>query len=64
MICAMCGRTLKGIESIERGYGPVCYRRINPPAEKKRLPVEHCDRTDDVNYNLPGQMQLSDFMKI
>lgn len=64
MICAMCGRILKGSESIERGYGPVCYRKINPPAVKKRLSVYSYNLADDVNYNVPGQMELSDFMEI
>lgn len=62
MICTMCGRILKGSESIERGYGPVCYRKINPPAVKKRLSVDSYNLADDVNYNVPGQMELSDFM--
>lgn len=64
MICAMCGRILKGSESMERGYGPVCYRKINPPAVKKRLSVDSYNLADDVNYNVPGQMELSDFMEI
>lgn len=62
MICAMCGRILKGAESIERGYGPVCYRKINPPTGIKRLSVDSYNLADDVNYNVPGQMELSDFM--
>lgn len=64
MICAMCGRILKESESIERGYGPVCYRKINPLVVKKRLSVDSYNLADNVNYNVPGQMELSDFMEI
>lgn len=26
-ICGRCGRKLRGKKSVERGYGPVCYRK-------------------------------------
>jgi hypothetical protein len=26
--CRLCGRTLVGERSIERGYGPTCYRKV------------------------------------
>ena len=35
MICEKCGRALKDAESIQRGYGPVCYKKIMPPRSKK-----------------------------
>lgn len=35
MICEKCGRALKDAESILRGYGPVCYKKIMPPRPKK-----------------------------
>ena len=64
MICAMCGRPLKGTGSVERGYGPVCYRKINPPAVKRKLSAESYNLADDVNYHVPGKMELSDFMEM
>lgn len=27
-ICGRCGRILKTQKSIERGYGPVCFQRV------------------------------------
>lgn len=30
MICEKCGRALKDAESIQRGYGPICYKKMNP----------------------------------
>lgn len=64
MICAMCGRPLKGTGSVERGYGPVCYRKINPPTVKRKLSAESYNLADDVNYHVPGQMELSDFIEM
>lgn len=64
VICAMCRRLLKGVESIDRGYGPVCYRKIKPPTARKRQLAGSYNLVDDVNYNVPGQMELSDFMVI
>lgn len=27
-ICGRCGRRLKTEQSVERGYGPVCFKRV------------------------------------
>lgn len=64
MTCGLCGRTLKGTASIEKGYGPVCYRKIMPPAPKKSKKVseQHYAIDDIPDYKLPGQMELSDFI--
>jgi hypothetical protein len=32
--CAMCGRKLKVAESVERGYGPVCWSRFTPSSSE------------------------------
>lgn len=63
-MCAMCGRPLKGADSVERGYGPVCYRKINPPVARQRQSAENYNLAHDVNYHVPGQMELSDFMEM
>ena len=33
--CSRCGRILKSKESIQLGYGPVCYKKVK--AQKNRL---------------------------
>lgn len=68
MVCGICGRMLKGSESIERGFGPVCYRRIMPPAPMRGKAMQKSSTSyncrEDENYNIPGQMELSDFIEI
>lgn len=64
MICEKCGRALKDAESILRGYGPVCYKKIMPPQPKKtRTAKGECSPVDDWDYEVPGQMELSDFIE-
>ena len=60
-----CGRALKDAESILRGYGPVCYKKIMPPRPKKtRAAKGDCSPVDDWDYEVPGQMELSDFIEM
>jgi len=33
--CNRCGKTLTNPKSIDRGYGPVCWRKINSPYQRK-----------------------------
>lgn len=33
--CNRCGRTLTNPKSIERGYGPVCFKKIGVPMTRK-----------------------------
>ncbi|WP_407636218.1 DUF6011 domain-containing protein [Salibacterium aidingense] len=35
MECGKCGRELKDRKSIERGYGPKCWRKIRDAEEEK-----------------------------
>ena len=60
MYCAKCGRTLKGQSSIDRGYGPVCYRKMFPEQftgkTNKGIAIER------EIYDIPGQMDISDFI--
>ncbi len=64
MKCGLCGRTLKGMDSISKGYGPVCLRKIKPSAPRRSVPSANYNFVDDINYTVPGQMGLSDFMEI
>lgn len=55
-ICRRCGRKLRGLKSVERGYGPVCYRK------------EELDQAFGGGIDLPkpeaqcpGQMEISDY---
>lgn len=66
MKCSVCGRKLRSPKSREVGYGPVCYRKIMHPAPRKtRKKVSSGSSLDDIlNYHIPGQMELSDFIKM
>lgn len=64
MICEKCGRALKDAESILRGYGPVCYRKKNPPMPKQKAFASGYNLVDDAEYSVPGQMELSDFIEM
>lgn len=52
MICLRCGRTLKNPDSIKRGFGPGCY---------KKMKLEHMkDNTEQAKEieELEGQMNI------
>ncbi|WP_245830911.1 DUF6011 domain-containing protein [Sediminibacillus massiliensis] len=36
MECVKCGRELKDKRSIERGYGPTCWKKAQEEAEKEK----------------------------
>lgn len=64
MKCLVCGRALKDAMSIQRGYGPVCYRKINPAGSQRTSGTSAAGYsviTDD-DYSVPGQMELSEFI--
>ena len=64
MMCMACGRSLKGTESIQRGYGPVCYQKMYPDKVKTRRSSDNYSFADDSNYKVPGQMELKDFIEM
>lgn len=68
VLCGKCGRTLKDPESIQRGFGPVCYRKVMPPTPKKEKIVrksnDNYNIMEDPDYQIPGQMELSDFIEM
>lgn len=58
MVCQKCGRRLKDVTSIERGYGPVCWKTTHRTIHRKiKANSEHI--TEDAN--IPGQMSLEDY---
>ncbi len=67
MICGICGRTLKGAKSIERGYGPICYQKIKPKTVTSRsasTKKSSGSAFDEEDYSVPGQMELSEFIEM
>lgn len=66
--CGKCGRTLKDPESIQRGFGPVCYRKVMPPVPRKEKIAQKKDdkynALEELDFQIPGQMELSDFIEI
>lgn len=64
MTCGICGRTLKDSKSRERGYGPVCYRKINPTSANEEGSVSKSSSIFELDYDIPGQMEIKDFIKV
>lgn len=58
MVCMNCGKRLKDAKSLERGFGPVCWRKTHPKTEnrKKSIKVD----TAEGNNNIPGQISFSE----
>lgn len=54
MICIKCGKKLKDAKSIERGYGPVCWREATGVSRKAAPDPE-------VPEDIPGQMAFEDY---
>lgn len=64
MKCSICGRTLRNTQSMELGYGPVCYRRtfgISPRLRRQREDTSSEDRMLD--YNIPGQITIDEYLQ-
>lgn len=63
MTCSICGRKLRSAESINAGYGPVCYKK----EFGKALTARRKKKEDNVeimpDIQIPGQMELSDYIK-
>lgn len=67
--CELCGRKLKSSESMELGYGPVCYKKVFGNRKKIRSTKQIRDKNSSVSadelpyYDIPGQMSLEDFLQ-
>ncbi len=57
--CLRCGRALKNKESVERGYGSGCYKKIK--AEEKKL--DEVQKFNEVMEEIEGQINFVDELK-
>lgn len=70
MTCLICGRKLRNPQSIELGYGPVCYGKVpgsSKAAKKAGRPKKSYIGTSQQEqhstcYDIPGQMELADYL--
>jgi len=53
MKCLKCGRNLRKLDSIEKGYGPTCYRKIAATG-----------KTIIGNAGIAGQINLEEFINV
>lgn len=60
MECVACGRQLRDPQSMERGYGPVCYRRIFGAARLGRRKQPSANLMQD--YEVPGQITMDEYL--
>lgn len=56
--CLRCGRALKSKTSIERGYGPGCYKKIN--GEEKKDNKVKIDEMKEERIELEGQIFIDE----
>lgn len=63
MNCEICGRKLKNSNSIELGYGPVCYKKVKVSGEHIKRSKNLTSGLDNINYDIPGQIELEDYLQ-
>lgn len=52
--CGRCGRKLKGAKSVERGFGPVCFKK-----QVLERAFGAGEPSPDIETQCPGQMDIS-----
>lgn len=57
MVCQKCGRKLRDVKSIERGYGPICWGRVSGVSRKNKGNQE----ADPEECQIPGQMSFANY---
>lgn len=57
MKCRKCGRKLRDVKSIERGYGPVCWGRESGASGKNKGNQE----ANQEECQIPGQMSFANY---
>lgn len=64
MICLNCGKRLKDAKSIERGYGPICYKKVKGNTTARKYTCKDSSKAADEfpYYDIPGQMNLEDYL--
>lgn len=66
MVCQSCGRKLKDLASVERGYGSVCWERLHGGSHRiRRGSQTGCRKSSsqqaEEDINIPGQMSIEDY---
>lgn len=62
MTCMVCGRILKSHQSIELGYGSVCYRKAFGRRRKTKSEAANEAGTSFLSYDIPGQMSIEEYL--
>lgn len=57
MKCRKCGRKLRDVKSIERGYGPICWGRESGVLGKNKGNQE----ANPEECQIPGQMSFANY---
>lgn len=63
MKCRKCGKKIRNPDSVEVGYGPVCYQKIFGGNWKRPRRARDNPEESMVDIQIPGQMELSDFIE-
>lgn len=66
MKCKKCGRKLIDAQSIQRGYGPVCWGKVQGHSKIKRMPKgkKASAAAPLEDESIPGQMDFKDFPEV
>ncbi|MFE2600148.1 DUF6011 domain-containing protein [Streptomyces sp. NPDC059396] len=58
LTCRDCHRRLTDPASQDRGRGPVCQAKHQPPPPRPALPAAHTDRLDHAALTAAGQLTI------
>lgn len=64
MKCSICGRRLSDPLSVERGYGPVCYKRKFGVTSHARHEKSAPSTDETPDHGLPGQISLEEYLQM
>lgn len=62
MICSICGRKLINPQSVELGYGPVCYRKAFGKMAKIKVRDTKEMSVSCPSYDIPGQISIEEYL--
>lgn len=64
MKCSVCGRMLRNSQSMELGYGPVCYKRkFGFPIRVRQSDKISSSVGKIPDYNTPGQITIEEYLR-